>query len=117
MRTIMVVDDEPDILLTMVTILEKNGYKSMIATNCDEALEKLKKKQPDLILLDIMMPGMPIEKFVKKIKKKTKIIYLTALNLSDEEKASLMNNNKIIGFIEKPFKMDYLLMRINEMVD
>jgi DNA-binding response OmpR family regulator len=57
-RTILVVDDEPDLLHAVRLYLEMEGYQVLTATNGEEALEKLRTKLPDLIVLDVMMPEM-----------------------------------------------------------
>ena len=67
-KKIMVVDDEADIRSSVKTILEKEGYEVITAVNGDDCLKKLEKGKPDLILLDIMMPGTPVREIVKKIK-------------------------------------------------
>ena len=54
-RTILLVDDDPDIRDSLGTILEKNGYEVRTARNGKEALEGLKAEKPDLMILDIMM--------------------------------------------------------------
>jgi DNA-binding response OmpR family regulator len=57
-RTILVVDDEPDLLHAVRLYLEMEGYQVLAATNGEEALDKLRTKLPDLVVLDVMMPGM-----------------------------------------------------------
>ena len=56
-KTIMIVDDEPDLRSTVRTVLKKEGFNVITAVNADDCLEKLKKVTPNLILLDIMMPA------------------------------------------------------------
>lgn len=56
-RTIMVVDDDPEIVLLLQTRLEKRGYRTLIATDGHQAIETAKRERPDAILLDVMMPG------------------------------------------------------------
>ena len=53
---ILVVDDEPTIVRLMEFILARQGYEILIAVNGEEALQKIREHQPDLVLLDIMMP-------------------------------------------------------------
>jgi len=57
MTEILIVDDEPKIVLLVRMMLEREGYKVAEAGNGEECLNKLKEKKPDLILLDVMMPG------------------------------------------------------------
>jgi len=54
LKTVMVVDDEPDVLLSVAQILESNNYRTIKAKDGYECLESLKKETPDVLLLDIM---------------------------------------------------------------
>jgi DNA-binding response OmpR family regulator len=112
-KTIMVVDDEPDIRATVKTVLEKNGFKVITAVNGDDCLDKLKKEKPDLILLDIMMPGTPVKEIVPKIK--GKIAYLTVVRVTEAEKEQLLKNKNIVDFIQKPFDINDLVKRVKKL--
>jgi CheY-like chemotaxis protein len=68
MAKIMLVDDEPDIVFLIKKILEKGGHEVVEAYNGEEALKRTKKENPDLILLDIMMPGISGWEVSRKIK-------------------------------------------------
>jgi len=112
-KTIMVVDDEPDNITTVRAVLEKNGYKVVSAENGDDCLEKLKKVKPDLILMDIMMPGTPVREVVKKIKG-VKIAYLSVVRTSEAEKEQLFSSGNIVDFIQKPFDINELLDKVKK---
>lgn len=113
-KTIMVVDDEPDVRSTVKIVLEKNGYNVVPAVNGDDCLEQLKKVAPDLILMDIMMPGTPVKDVVPKIKN-IKVSYLSVVRTSEAEKEELMKSKNVVGFIQKPFDIDILLKRVKEL--
>lgn len=113
-KTIMIVDDESDIRDTVKTVLEKNGYTVVTAVNGDDCLEKLKQEKPDLILLDIMMPGMLVRDVVKKVKG-IKIAYLSVVRTSDAERENLLRSKNVVGFIQKPFDIDELVKRVKEL--
>lgn len=115
MKTIMIVDDEADIRSSVKTILKKEGYNVITAVNGDDCLSKLKKEKPDLILMDIMMPGTPVKEVVKQIKK-TKIAYLSVVRTSEAEKEELLGQKNIVDFIQKPFDIKNLVKRIKEIV-
>jgi CheY-like chemotaxis protein len=115
----MIVDDEPDIVESAKVILEREGYRTISAINADECLEKLKKVTPDLILLDIMMPGMAVKEMLKRIKenkkwRNIKIIYLTVVRMAEAEKADLLKEVNIVDFIEKPFDINDLVRRVKK---
>lgn len=114
-KTVMVVDDEPDILNTIKTVLQKQGYNVITAVNGDDCLRKLRTEKPDLILMDIMMPGTPVRDIVPKIKD-IKIAYMTAVRISEAEKEELFKNKNIIGYIQKPFDIDKMLNQVKKML-
>ncbi len=114
-KTIMVVDDEPDIRDSVKTVLVKNGYKVITAVNGDDCLVKLKSAKPDLILLDIMMPGTPVRDVVPKIKG-IKIAYLSVVRTGEAEKEALLKEKNIVDFIQKPFDINDLLKRVKKIV-
>ena len=116
MKTIMVVDDEADIRSTVKAVLEKNEYKVITAVNADDSLKKvLGGENPDLILMDIMMPGTPVKEIVPKLKK-FKIAYLSVVRTSEAEKEDLMKNKNIVDFIQKPFDINELVKRVKKLV-
>lgn len=55
-KTILIIDDEPDTLTYFSTLLQDNGFATILAENGEEALKKIKETKPDLITLDISMP-------------------------------------------------------------
>ena len=99
-KTIMVVDDEPDIRNTVKLIMEKEGYNVITAVNGDDCLKKVQKVKPNLILLDIMMPGTPVREIVPQLKG-IKVVYLSVVRVSEAEKENLMKskNKNIIYYL------------------
>jgi len=67
-KTILIVDDEDDIILFLETLFRKNGYETMTAKNGNDALEVLKSHKPDLITLDLQMPKNTGTGFYRKIR-------------------------------------------------
>ena len=114
MKVVMVVDDEEDNRETVKAILEPNGFKVITAIDGDDCLKKLNEEKPDLILMDIMMPGTPVRDVVKQIKG-IKISYLSVVRVSEAEKEDLMNTNNIVDFIQKPFDIKVLLDKVKKL--
>jgi len=127
MKTVMIVDDEKDIRDSVKTILEKEGYNVVTAVDGDDALKKVKVAKPDLVLLDIMMPGTPVKDIVPKLR--TKVIYLSVVKISDLEKGELLGKNvcefadlekgELLGknvceFVEKPFDIKNLVSEVKK---
>ncbi|NPE26471.1 response regulator [Methanococcoides sp. SA1] len=115
MKKILVVDDEGDIRTTVKAILEKEGYDVSTAVSGDDALKKVKTVKPNLILLDIMMPGTPVRDIVPKLAP-TKVAYLSVVRTSEAEKESLMKSKNIVDFIQKPFDVEELIRRVKKLV-
>lgn len=109
MEKILVVEDDKDINDLVVEILKKGGYESFGALNAREANLFLQIHDFDLILLDLMMPGMSGEDFLVKLRKNKKLpVIVLSAKIAKESKINVLN----IGadaFIEKPFDKDELL--------
>ena len=58
MSRILIVDDSPTEIHVLKTMLEKNGHQAIAANNAEEGIAKAKEEQPDLILMDVVMPGL-----------------------------------------------------------
>lgn len=110
-KTILVVDDEPDIRQSVKTILEVNGFKVVTAVDGDDCLQKVHEYNPDLILLDIMMSGTPVGDVVKQIKD-TKIAFMSVVRISDARKRGLCTQENIVDFFQKPFNVTDLIDRV-----
>ncbi|MFH1054701.1 MAG: response regulator [Candidatus Altiarchaeota archaeon] len=124
---VMIVDDEIHTVRLVKRLLEREGYEVEFAYNGEEALKVLSGFAPDVMLLDIMMPGLPPKKVIEKLREmgvKVKIFYFSALTekheTSDRIKRELVSDNDrdyIIGYIEKPFDNQDMLKRIKEAVE
>mgnify|MGYP001387218219 FL=1 len=114
-QTILVVDDERDLLDLIEYNLKKEGFKVLKAENGEEGISKAKVHRPDLILLDIMMPKMDGLEAVEIMRKdddlkKTPIIFLTARS---DEKTEIDGLNKGgDDYITKPISTTKLVSRI-----
>jgi len=113
-KTILIVDDQEDIRFSIKSLLEKHGYVVYTAQDGDDCLNKLKDVKVDLVLLDIMMPGIPVRELIEQIKD-PKIAFLSAVRMSDLEKDELMKEN-IVAYIQKPPTNEQLLQQINKIL-
>jgi CheY-like chemotaxis protein len=119
-KKIMVVDDEENLIELVKAILETEGYEVMTASNGKECLEKLKTAKPDLILLDMMMPGMSGRETCESIRKdpKTKnlrVAFVTVARFSEVGKDILKKLNAV-DYITKPFDNKDLVSRVKKAV-
>ena len=118
MKKIMVVDNEPDIVDLTRTVLEIGGYEVLPAYSGEECLKKLCKNKVDLILLDIMMPGLSGWDVFNRVKKKysdVKIAFMSVLEITDKRKKVLLDEG-LSEYIMKPFDKDYLLDTIDNIL-
>ncbi|MCP4149247.1 MAG: response regulator [bacterium] len=114
--SILVVDDEPKNIQLLVNILRKYNYKISVATDGRMALEKVDAVEPDLILLDVMMPELDGFQVCETLKKsdKTKdipVIFLTAKTETDDIVKGFQAG--AIDYVVKPFKQAELVARVN----
>ncbi|MDP4284804.1 MAG: response regulator [Bacteroidota bacterium] len=115
-RTILIADDEPDILEIISFNLQSQGYHSICANNGIEAIELAKIHKPDLIILDVMMPGksgFEVCKFLRALPEfeNTIIIFLTALNDDSTQIKGLETGGD--DYITKPISPKVLISRVN----
>jgi two-component system phosphate regulon response regulator PhoB len=115
MKNILVIEDEQDLAELVAFNLEKEGYHSAIAGDWSSALEAVRNEPPDLILLDLMLPGMMGTEICKLLKQneKTSAIPIIMLTAKGEE------IDRVVGFevgaddyVVKPFSTRELLLRI-----
>jgi DNA-binding response OmpR family regulator len=119
---VLIVDDEPDVILAVKMGLEENGFKVDDFTDPLLALENLRKEAGmyDMIILDIKMPkmnGFELYKQIKKIDDKVKVCFLTAGEMDYEqfrkELFPALNEN---CYLQKPIETEMLIGRINRII-
>lgn len=117
---ILIVDDEPNIVLALEFLLKRAGYQTEKAYNGPQALELATEFVPDLIVLDVMMPGMDGFEVAREIRRSAalehaKIVFLTAKGTQRDKSAGYDSGAEY--YIVKPFDNDELLQTINEIRD
>lgn len=116
---ILIVDDEPNIVLAIEFLLQRQGYQTEKAYDGLQALEMVADFQPDIIILDVMMPGMTGFELGQKIRlmprlEHTKIIFLTAKGTLSDKQTGYASGAEM--YMIKPFDNDELLTAVNEMM-
>ena len=113
---VLIVDDTPANIQTLAAILKSKGYQISAATNGKQALEVLARVQPDLILLDVMMPEMDGFETCRQLKaaeqwRQIPVIFLTAKT----ETADIVQGFELgaVDYVAKPFNTHELLARVN----
>ena len=118
-KKILIVDDEPNIVMTLEYAFKKQDYKVFIARDGQEALDILKTEIPNVILLDIMMPKVDGYQTLEQIKnnhklKEVKVVFLTAKTKStDIEKGLQLGADK---YLTKPFSIRKVIKEIDELI-
>jgi len=118
-KRVLVVDDDQDLLKMMKMRLEAEGYEFMSASDGLEMLNFLKKKKPDVILLDIMLPGMDGYSSLREMRKDDEFKDIPVIILSAKEKKKVGDLFKLEGvsfFVEKPFETQDLLQKIRSVL-
>lgn len=120
-KTILIIDDEPDVLTYLSTLLEDHGYATILAKDGVEALAKLKASLPDLITLDVSMPEKSGVKLYREIKedshwKKIPIIIVTGV--SGDFQKFISTRRQVPppeGYLSKPINQEEILELIRKL--
>jgi DNA-binding NtrC family response regulator len=115
--TIMVVDDDPDIRLILEDRLEALNYWVVTATNGGEALEKIAQEEPDLLFLDLQMPGMDGMQVLRKLKGHSDLAIIIITAFGTIEKAVEAIKEGAFDFITKPFSPEHLDLVIKKALE
>ena len=111
MTKIMIVDDEPDIREMLNLFLKNEDFDTKTAANGDDFLDKIDEFNPDIVTLDVMMPGLKTTEILEKLKEKqskSKVILLTVVRFDGDEKRIFEQGN-VVDYITKPFDIDVLM--------
>ncbi len=115
---VLIVDDELHMCNVLRRILEKEGYRVITVLDGEAALQLTKEKEPDLILLDIMMPGIDGREVCRRVREfspKTQIIYLTAKAELDPLALKELRS-EADGYITKPATSRQILSRVSKVL-
>ena len=118
-KKILVIDDEEDMQKLLKIRFEQDNFTVITAGDGDIGAKTAEQEIPDLIILDIMMPKVDGYSCLKELRKlpKTKDIPVLMLSGKEEEKVrDLFAFQKISGYMEKPFELDNLVMKVKEIL-
>ena len=119
-QKILIVDDEPNIAIPLQFLMEQNGYSTLVAQSGEEALEMISKEKPDLVLLDIMLPGVDGFEVCEIIRlnpewRNTRIIFLTAKGRDvDIAKGMVLGADE---YITKPFSNQQIIDAVKKLLE
>ncbi|MFZ1529562.1 MAG: response regulator [Ferruginibacter sp.] len=116
---ILVVDDDPYILMSLEFLMKKNGFEVSVARNGTEALELLSTHKPDVVLLDIMMPDVDGYEICSRIKSSKTLKDIKVVFMSAKTKEADIQKGLNLGaslYIKKPFSTRDLLKQVKELM-
>ena len=119
-RTVLVVDDEPNIVLSLQFLIEQAGYRALVARDGEAALKAVEEHQPDLVLLDVMLPKRDGFDVCETIRAKPewneiRIVMLTAKGRDAEREKGLALGAD--AYITKPFSTRDAMDQIRQFLD
>jgi DNA-binding response OmpR family regulator len=118
-KSILIVDDEPNIVISLEFLLEREGWRVQIARDGQEALEAIEREAPALVLLDVMLPRLSGYDVCQRIRERPawrgmRVLMLTAKGREVEMAKGLALGAD--GYVTKPFSTDELLARIRALL-
>ncbi|MCK4794744.1 MAG: response regulator [Desulfobacteraceae bacterium] len=119
-KTVLICDDEPYILESVKHVVQKEGYRVVTAEDGNRSLELARKEKPDLIILDVMMPGITGYEVCKILKdnEETKDIFIVLLTARGQEVDRVMGLEAGVNeYISKPFSPRKLRTIINKILN
>jgi two-component system OmpR family response regulator len=115
---ILIVDDDADIRLLVEIALQKEGFRTSTATDGRDAFSKLEAGAPDLIFLDLMMPGQSGYEFLRGLQgtpyASIPVVIATARALDKSTVAVIRQESNVVDFFTKPFKWPLILSAIHK---
>jgi len=115
MQTVLLIEDERDLAELVAHNLEREGYQSVIAANGPQGLEMARERNPDLVLLDLMLPGLPGSEVCKALKQQESTAQIPVIMVS----ARGEETDRVAGFelgaedyVVKPFSTRELVLRV-----
>lgn len=118
-RSVLIVDDEPMARTLLRLMLVRAGFEVLEAENGFEALDKVKQKQPDLVLLDVMMPGIDGFSVCEALRKDALTIDLPIIMLSAKTDLESVNRGLRLGankYLTKPISTEELTRQVRDVL-
>jgi two-component system alkaline phosphatase synthesis response regulator PhoP len=119
-KKILIVDDEPSIIVALQFLMEQNGYETLVAFSGEEAMEAVAQHRPDLILLDIMLPVVDGFEVCQRVREKADwkdicIVLVTALDREANVAKGLALGAD--AYVTKPFANAALIAKVKELLE
>jgi DNA-binding response OmpR family regulator len=118
-KYILIVDDEPNIVLSLEFLMKKEGYDIHAVTNGEDAMQAVKEKTPDLILLDVMMPRKDGYEVCQELRSNPDWTHIKKIMLTAKGRVVEREKGLALGaddYITKPFATRELVEKVNNLL-
>ncbi|MCB1937938.1 MAG: response regulator [Rhodocyclaceae bacterium] len=118
-KTILIADDEPNIVISLEFLMKREGYRVVIAVDGEEALDKIRSESPDLVLLDVMMPKKSGFEVCQEVKADPALAATRILMLTAKGRDTEMAKGLALGanaYVTKPFSTKDLVDKVRELL-
>lgn len=119
-RTVLIADDEPNIVLALEYLLQRSGYRVLIARNGDEALDMVQAYLPELVVLDVMMPVKSGYEVCRRMRERAEWRHIKIVMLSAKGRDVEANKGLAVGadlYVTKPFSTRDLLAKVDGLLE
>ena len=119
-KSILIVDDEPNIVISVEFLMKREGFQVSIARDGDEGLEAIKAKKPDLVVLDVMMPKRNGFEVCEAVRADPELSGVRILMLTAKGRAAEVKKGLELGadaYITKPFSTHELVAKVRALLD
>lgn len=116
-KTVLIADDEPNIVISLEYLLEQAGYRVIVARDGLEALEAIERERPDLVLLDVMLPRLSGFDVCQKVRENPALQGVRVMMLTAKGREVEMSKGLALGadvYVTKPFSTRELLAQVAE---
>ena len=118
-RSVLIVDDEPNIVISLEYLLRRAGYEVLVARDGEQALETIARAPPDLVLLDVMLPRLDGFQVCQKLRENPAWAGVRVLMLTAKGREAEVSKGLALGadaYITKPFSTRDLLARVRALL-
>jgi DNA-binding response OmpR family regulator len=118
-KTILIADDEPNIVISLEYLLQRDGYRAVVARDGQEALDAIAAAPPDLVLLDVMLPKVSGFEVCQTIRENPALAGMRIVMLTAKGRDVEMSKGMALGadaYVTKPFSTQELLAQIRTLL-
>ena len=119
-KKLLVVDDEPNIVISLEYLMKREGYDVLVATDGNQALEAIQREQPALVLLDVMMPGKTGFEVCQAVRADPALDGVRILMLTAKGRETDVSKGLALGanaYMTKPFSTRELVQKVAELLE